>query len=59
LPSKGIYTQSLEADQDGVSTRNYTKAKTYCPISLQQKMVQKLMNWNIKGENIGVCLLCL
>jgi len=59
LPGKGIYTQSLEADQDGVSTRNYTKAKAYCPISLQQKMAQKLMNRNIKGENIGVCLLCL
>jgi len=47
LPSKAIYTQSLQADQDDVSTHNY------CPISQLQKMVQKLMNRNIKGENIG------
>lgn len=35
------------------------KAKAYCPISLLQKIVKKLMNRNIKGENIGVCPLYL
>ena len=35
-------------DEDDVSTCTYTKAKVYCPISLLQKIMQKLENRNIK-----------
>jgi hypothetical protein len=47
LPSKWINTLRLEADQDDVSTCNYTKAKAHCPIWLMQKMIQKLTIRNI------------
>jgi len=53
LPTKKIYTQGLEEDKDDVSTCTYTKAKEYCPITLLQKMMQKLVIRNIKGETLG------
>jgi len=43
----------VEKDQDDVSTCTYTKAKEYCLNSLLQKMVQKLVIRNIKGERVG------
>jgi len=53
LPRKVVYTQSLEEDQDGVSTCTCTMAKTYCPICLLQKMMEKLVIKNIKVEILG------
>jgi hypothetical protein len=53
LPSREIYTQSLEEEEDGFSTCTYTKAKAYCPIGLLQKMMQKLEIRNIKAETLG------
>ena len=53
LPRKEIYNQSLEEDQDDVSTSTYTKAKSYYPTGLLQKMMQKLIIRNIKGETLG------
>jgi hypothetical protein len=35
---------------------NYTQAKAYCPVSLlvfMQKMMQKLVTWNVKDETLG------
>jgi hypothetical protein len=48
-----IYTQSLEVDKDDFSTCNYTMAKLYCPISLMQKFMQKLVIRNINDETLG------
>jgi len=53
LPNKEIYTQSIEEDQENISTCTYTKAKAYCPIGLLQKTMQKFVIRNIQGETWG------
>jgi hypothetical protein len=49
-----MYTQSLEEDQDNVSTCAYTEAKACSPTGQLQEMMQRLVIRNIKVKQWGM-----